>query len=242
MGVNKGDHMPRTAKPKAGNPTLAIGYVRVSTEDQHLGPEAQRAAMARWCAANGIKLAIGYEDLGVSGGAQLEKRPGLLAALDALAEHGAGVLLVAKRDRLARDVVLAAMVERLAERNGAHVMSADGISSDATPEGQLQRVLMDAFAQYERAVIRARTTAALAVKKSRAERVGGIPYGFKLADDGVALVPDADEQARMATVLELRAAGLSFKAVAERLNADGVPARGTRWHPTTIDRLLRRAA
>src|SRR5260370_31933372 len=83
----------------------AIGYIRVSTDEQALGPQAQREALRRWCATNGAELIATFEDLGVSGGLELDKRPGLLGALDALKAHNANVLLVAKRDRLHRGVL-----------------------------------------------------------------------------------------------------------------------------------------
>jgi DNA invertase Pin-like site-specific DNA recombinase len=92
--------MARRRKRDA-DPSLAVGYVRVSTDEQALGPEAQREALEGWCERHGARLCATFEDIGVSGGTPLEKRTGLNVALDALAEHGAGVFLVAKRDRLA---------------------------------------------------------------------------------------------------------------------------------------------
>src|SRR6476469_878208 len=103
-------------KQRNSSVVRVVGYIRVSTEDQSLGPEAQRVALERWCAAQGAELAVCHEDVGISGGVDLDKRPGLLAALDSLRTLRADVLLVAKRDRLARDVLVSAMVERLAER------------------------------------------------------------------------------------------------------------------------------
>ena len=225
----------------AASPRRAVGYVRVSTDEQHLGPDAQRRALATWCSTHGVELVAVFEDLGVSGGAELEKRPGLMAAIDGLAVHTAGVLLVGKRDRLARDVVLAAMIERLAVRAGARVLAADGNGNGDGPEGELMRGIVDVFSQYERALIRSRTKAALAVKQARGERVGEIPYGAKLSADGSRLEPEPSERKAIERVRQLRAAGLTIKAIAEKLNADGQPARGSRWHPTTVARLLRRA-
>jgi DNA invertase Pin-like site-specific DNA recombinase len=208
-----------------------------------LGPEAQRDALERWCAAQGALLIAVHEDRGVSGGAELERRPGLLDALSAVAEHGAGVLLVAKRDRLARDVVVAATIERVARRNGAEVVAADGVGNGDTPADEFMRTVIDGAAQYERALIRARTRAALAVKRSRGEKTGGaVPFGFRLAADGVHLEPDEAEQRVVELVRRLRADGLSLRAVVEQLNARGIPARGARWHKTTVSRLLDRAA
>lgn len=207
---------------------LAIGYVRVSTDEQHLGPEAQRAAMLAWAGAHGAELVAVHEDLGVSGAAPIDARPGLLAALAALREHRATVLLVAKRDRLARDVIAAAMIERLAGKAGARVLSAAGEGTDAAegdPTGLLMRRLIDAFAEYERAVIGARTKAALGVKRARGERVGGVPYGYRLGADGVALVTEPDEQAVIAEARRLRAAGLSLRGVAGELDRRGFRSR-----------------
>jgi len=226
-----------------GNASKAVGYLRVSTDDQHLGPEAQRAALERWCEANGAELVSVHVDRGVSGGAPLDKRPALLEALDTVAESGAGYLVVAKRDRLARDVMVAAMVERMAERSGAVIVAADGAGNGDSPEALLMRRMVDAFAEYERAIIRARTRAALAVKRSKGEKTGGrCPFGYRLAADGVHLEPEPREQRVVSLLKALRAEGLSLRAIAERLNADGVQARGRKWYPMTISRVLEREA
>jgi DNA invertase Pin-like site-specific DNA recombinase len=223
-----------------------IGYVRVSTDDQALGPVAQRDALARWCKANGAELVAVFEDIGVSGGAALDKRPGLLAAVDALEEHGAGVLLTAKRDRLARDVMNAGMIERLAERVGARTRSAAGEGTEgdaADPAAMMLRGIVDVFAQYERAVIRARTRAALAVKKGRGERVGSIPYGSQLAADGRTLEANAAELRAVDLVRQLRAEGLTLRAIGERLTVAGyAPRGGAKWHPDTVARIAAVAA
>jgi len=235
----------RPARIPAADPRKVVGYVRVSTEEQALGPVAQREALARWCAANGAELVAVFEDTG-SGALSLDKRPGLLAAIDALEEHGAGVLLTAKRDRLARDVMNAGMIERLAERVGARTRSAAGEGTDgdaADPAAMMLRGIMDVFAQYERAVIRARTKAALAVKKSRGERVGSVPYGYQLAADGVHLEANPAEVRALELARELRGEGLALRAIAARLEAAGcIPRGGAKWDPNTVARIVAVAA
>lgn len=223
-----------------GDPALAVAYVRVSTDDQALGPEAQRAAIERWASQHGVVVCEVCEDIGVSGGAALDKRPGLMSAMTAVEARGAGVLVVAKRDRLARDVVIAAAVESWARGKGARVLSADGTSASDGPEGMLMRGIVDLFAQYERAVIRSRTTSALAVKKNRGERVGTLPMGYGVGEDAKRLVEDENEQRALARINELRDAGVSIREIAADLTANGPPPRGKRWHPTTIARLLAR--
>jgi DNA invertase Pin-like site-specific DNA recombinase len=225
----------------AGLQTVAVGYLRVSTDEQHLGPEAQRAALEAWAKAHGVRLVTVHEDLGVSGGAALDKRPGLMAALDALAEHGAGLLLVAKRDRLARDVVLAAMVGRLVERAGGRIVAADGAGNDEGPAGELMRTMLDAFAQYERALIRARTRSALQVKRNRLEYTGGAaPYGWRLGPDGTHLEALEAEQAIIQAARALQASGLSLRRIGAELERQGMLGRaGGQWNPASVRSLLR---
>jgi DNA invertase Pin-like site-specific DNA recombinase len=226
---------------KRRDPKRAVGYLRVSTDEQALGPKAQRAALIRYCEQRGIELVDVFEDIGISGAAELDRRPGLLAALGALAEAGAGVFLVHKRDRLARDPVVAGMVTRLVERGGSKVHAAEGVSNGDAPEDVLLRGIIDVFAAYERLVIKARTKAALGVKKARGERVGEIPFGYQLGNAGM-LVARQDEQAVITRMRELREQRLSIRAIASRLNEENHPARGRCWHPTSVHNILRRAA
>jgi site-specific DNA recombinase len=222
--------------------STAVAYIRVSTNEQHHGPEAQREDIRRWAAREGVDVVAWHEDLGVSGGAMLDKRPGLLAAFDSIRETGAAQLVVAKRDRLARDVPVLVMVERVVEKSGAVIVSAAGEGTGDSPADLLMRRMVDAFAEYERQLIKARTRAALAVKKRKGERVGQVPFGYRLGADGVHLEEHPAEQRVVAIVEALRADGMSIRAIAAHLNADDVPARGKRWHPTTVARLLKQAA
>jgi len=222
-----------------GDPTRAVAYLRVSTEEQHTGPEAQRAAIESWAARAGVKVEAWFEDR-ISGVKQPADRPGLLDALGTLQASGCGILIAAKRDRLARDVVVAATIDRLVQAAGARVVTADGVSAEDTPEGALMRTLLDAFAAYERAMIRARTRAALAVKRARGLRVSGrAPYGYQIAANGH-LQPEAREAEMVREASRLRAQGLSLRDVSRALWRAG---RGTRGGEplaaTQVARLLR---
>ena len=225
---------------KQGDKCKAIGYVRASKGSQEVTPAAQRDALEAWAKEEGIELVAVHEDT-VSGAAPLDKRPGMLAALAALAEHGAGWLAVAKRDRLTRDVIAGAMIERMAERNGAEVVAANGAGNGDGPEAQLMRRMIDAFAEYERAMIRARTCVALAAKKARGERTGEIPYGYSLSEDGVHLEACEDELDAILLVWELRAGGLTLKAIGEELKARGICNRAghMNWNPKSVRALVK---
>lgn len=220
--------------------TSAVGYIRVSTEEQTLGPEAQRVALVRWAEVRGLQLVAVHEDRGVSGAAPLDRQPGLLAALTSLETHAASYLVAAKRDRLARDVMIAVQLERLVERQGAQLVSADGAGEGDSPEAALMRRLVDAMSCYERDLIRGRTRAALAIKRARGLKVGSTaPYGCRFDGDRVEV--DPDEQRAIARMRELSAAGRSLRQVAAVLTAEGFRPRGLRWHPNSILRILRRA-
>ena len=100
--------------------------------------------------------------------------------------------------------------------------------------------VLASVSQWEREAISERTRTALQHKRARGERVGQLPYGSALADDGVLLVDDPAEQAVLARIVATRATGASIRAITQALNDDAVPARGKSWHPTTVARLLRR--
>lgn len=199
----------------------AVAYLRVSTDDQRNGIEAQRAALESWAHSQGVTITSWHTDEDVSGATEQGDRVGLTAALSDMRTSGVRVLLIAKRDRLARDTYVAAAIERTLASMGARVLCADGTGNSVGPEGMLLRGIMDVFAAYERDLIKSRTKAALAAKAARGERVGGIPYGYTLASDGVHLEPVQAEQSVIAEARLLRAQGLSLRKVSSALAARG---------------------
>jgi len=222
-----------------GQPRIAVAYLRASTDEQRLSAPAQHACIRAWAARERISVAGWYLDRNVCSVTPIEGRPALRAALAAVSVRDAGVLVVARRDRIARDVVLAAEIERAAARAGARLISATGEGNGDSPADAFLRTVIDGAAQYERGMIRARTRAALAAKRTRRERVGAVPYGFALQGDGVHLVTDRQEQATIARARELRAAGLSLRAVAAKLDSEGrVSRRGRTFLPAQVARML----
>jgi len=220
----------------------AVIYLRVSTTDQAdsgLGLEAQREMCEEWADDHDINEVQLYADEGVSGGKAPNKRDGLLAAINALDERD--VLLAAKRDRFARETYYMGMIERLADKAGADLVSASGEGTQTDDEiaGFFQRHMTDMFAEYERLMASVRTKAALEAKKQRGERAGQVPFGKQLADDGETLLDDPDEQKVMMIIGELRARGESYRAIADHLN-DETPytnKRGSSFGPKTVSRI-----
>jgi DNA invertase Pin-like site-specific DNA recombinase len=105
--------------------------------------------------------------------------------------------------------------------------------------GRFFFLMLAGVAETERNLIRERTKAALAHEAARGRRVGTVPLGFKVGPDGL-LVVDEDERLAVEGMLALRASGLSIRQVGAALNRAGVPARGARWHPTTVARIVGR--
>jgi site-specific DNA recombinase len=111
------------------------------------------------------------------------------------------------------------------------------------PEAAWSREALGLARAYERAVIRSRTRAALGAKRSRGERIGTVPFGYRVAADGVHLEPDAVEQDIMESVRELARQGLSQRTIVAHLGGRGVVGRkGTPLGQTQIARLLARKA
>jgi len=111
-----------------------------------------------------------------------------------------------------------------------------------TPHGKAMAQMTAVFAELERAMIRERTKAALAVKRRRGERISRhAPFGWAFADGKLVVVEG--EQRRLADMREMRAAGLSYRKIAARLDADGVaPTRGAKWVHTSVKGILERKA
>ena len=230
----------------------AIGYIRVSTDEQSesgLGLETQREAIAK-CAAR-LSLPLADDDIladeGVSGAKHQDKREGLTEALARL-ERG-DVLIVAKRDRLARDVIVAGLLERFVTKKKARIVSAAGEGTDDdTPTGILMRRIIDAFAEYERLVIGLRTGLALRAKRRRGDLAGNVPFGYRAIPTGDGrttkrgkparrLEPDPREQLALAFMRARRAAGDSLRTIGRLMDAIH-PARRGRWNPDSIRKIL----
>ena len=221
-----------TYQKSATRTPRAVGYLRVSTEAQAesgLGLEAQQGAIAAAAARLGLRLAETFTDAGLSGSLDLENRPNLFAAVAAL--RRGDVLIVAKRDRIGRDVVGVATIERAIARKGGRILSAAGEGTEGTDaSSMLHRQILDVFGEYERRLIGQRTKAALKAKRDRGECAGNVPFGYQLGPDGRTLADNPAEREVLTILGELRAAGYSLRQIADELNRQGFTTRrGTPW-------------
>jgi DNA invertase Pin-like site-specific DNA recombinase len=214
----------------------AVAYYRVSTAKQGqsgLGLEAQQASVLAFAGAHGLNITAEVTE--IETGTRKRRRPQLEAALEQTRRLG-GVLLIAKLDRLARNV---AFVSALME-SGVRFVAVDMPEADS-----LTLHVMAAVAEREAALISARTTAALAIRKSR-----GLPLGnpSNLTDASRLRAQESNRSAAVSANKQaagyastLRAQGLSLADVAARLNGDGFRTRtGSLWQPMQVKRMLDR--
>ena len=208
--------------------TRAIAYIRVSTDkqaDHGVSLEAQEAKVKAYASLYDLDLVETIIDAGVS--ASTLEREGLQRALGMLKRGEAEALVVVKLDRLTRSVAdLGRLIEKHFQKAG--LLSVSEKFDTRTASGRLVLNVLASFSQFEREIIGERTSTAMQHKASKGERVGAIPYGYALADDGIALVEIEAEQKVLTEARALRDAGLSLRAVASRLAELGFVARNGR--------------
>ena len=221
-----------------------VGYQRVSTKGQGesgLGLEGQETAIKAYAQQTGAKVVAMYTE--VESG-KLADRPELLKAL-AHARRSKATLVVAKLDRLARNV---AFLSALMDSNVPFV------AGDNPHANRLTLHILAAVAEAEAKAISDRTKAALAAYKVRGGKLGAeLPQCRNLTAEarakGIRMAGDANRQAAdeaysdlIPTVQAMKAEGLSLRAIAERLNAEGhTTRRGKPWNQVQVARVLERA-
>jgi DNA invertase Pin-like site-specific DNA recombinase len=206
----------------------AVGYIRVSTAKQGrsgLGLEAQEAALARFAEAEGYRLAATFTEV-ESGKHGEDHRPALAAALEkARKEHSP--IIVAKLDRLSRDVHY---ISGLMKHRVPFIVTELGADTDP-----FLLHLYAALAEKERKLISERTKAAMKQAKARGVRIGG------LRSKGVELQQQAQERADALRPIFTELAGKSARAIAAELNERQVPTpSGGLWYAATVIRVQRR--
>jgi DNA invertase Pin-like site-specific DNA recombinase len=218
----------------------AVAYYRVSTARQGrsgLGIEAQREAVTRFAAAEAFDLTAEFVEVETGKGSDaLDRRPQLAVALAAGRQKKCPVI-VAKLDRLSRDV---AFISGLMAQRVPFIVAELG--RDADP---FMLHLYAALAEKERRLISERTRAALAARKVQGAKLGNRRNAPEAAAAGHR-AQSAEADAFAANVLPLiealRASGIcDLRGLAAALNNRGVrTARGGRWHVSNVKNLVDR--
>jgi DNA invertase Pin-like site-specific DNA recombinase len=211
-----------------------VAYYRVSTTGQGvsgLGLEAQREAVERYLNGGSWSLVEAFTEIETGKGSNaLDRRPQLKAALAYARKHKA-TLVIAKLDRLARNVhFISGLME-----TGVEFVAADRPDAD-----RFTLHLEAALAEREARVISERTKAALAAAKRRGVVLGANGRTLAVRNRAEAVERVAPMAGRLTA---LRGEGLSLRRIASTLNAEGVSppgASGGIWHPATVQRALER--
>lgn len=212
----------------------AFAYLRVSGKGQIDGDgfSRQQAAIKEYAGAHSIRIVKVFRDEGISGTTELENRPALMGLLEALVANGTKLVLIEKLDRLARDLMVQETIIGDLRKRGFELISVtepDLLQHD--PTRVLMRQIFGAIAQYEKAMIVAKLRGARERMKAKEGRCEGRkPYGTFEGE------PEIIER-----MTALRSSGLSYAAIALKLNDDGVkPRAGDTWYDKTVNRILNR--
>lgn len=227
----------------------AVGYVRVSTEQQaqegvSLG--AQKVRIQAHCTALDIKLVEIIADEGAS--AKSLERPGIQRALKMLTQDKADALIVMKLDRLTRSVKdLGHLCESyFGDGKAWSLMSVCDSIDTRSASGKLILNVLTSVAQWEREAIADRVREAMQHMKAQGVYLGAAPYGWRYIDavdehGRRKLVERPEEQAGIKRICELYETDMYVWQICEQLDTEKVPPRGPHWHRATVYRVLRRA-
>ncbi len=223
-------------------PKIAVGYRRVSTQEQAregVSLDAQQARITAYCQAQGLELAGVHSDDGISG-RKASNRPGLDQALRVICS-ARGVLVVYSLSRLARSTKDAILIaERLDNAQAQLVLLSESVDT-RTASGRMFYAVLAALAAFESDLIGERTKLALDHKRRARQRYcANAPYGWTFSSDG-SLRPLAAEQRVVRHMVALRNRGLSLRAIEATLAHDGVKNRnGSSFPNQQIGVILRR--
>lgn len=229
---------------KEGAMKAAVGYIRVSTQEQAQGGvslEMQIAKIRAYCDLNDMALVGIYGDPGISG-KSIKARPGIQAVLHMVKTKRVSAVVVYKLDRIARNTVECLDIAKRMDKGGVALHSITERLDTQSALGRFFFTMTASLAEMERALISERTMAALAQKRTKGEKTGGdVPYGYQVVAGK--LIPNAAEQHMIARIKDLRGSGYSYQRIADALTAEGIFTRkGTKFQATQITRILKRAA
>ncbi len=223
----------------------AIGYVRVSSAGQAengVSLDAQRAKIRAWCDVNDYTLGQVYTDAGMSG-KRADNRVGLQDALQTACKKRGTAIVVYSLSRLARSTRDAINIAERLDKAGADLVSMSEHIDTTTAAGKMVFRMLAVLAEFERDLVSERTRTALAHKKANGERIGTIPFGWRVADDGVRLIEVPDQQRVLRLISRMRSRGRTYKAIGERLTNFNVPTptgKSSRWSTRSVHSIAKR--
>ena len=224
----------------------AIAYIRVSTEEQSLGLDAQRERVESYCHARGYELVAVVEDKGASG--KTLNRSGMDKVRKIMKRKMVDAVVALKLDRLTRRVPDLHTLMKESAETGVAIVSIMETLDTSSAAGRLMVHMLAGMAEWEREVIAERTSAALTLLASRGERVGRHAAIGSANGEGAR----QEEECRTLSVLrEIILSGScldcnkaeSLRCMADMLEAQGCTNRaGKRYGASSIQRMKKSLA
>jgi peptidoglycan hydrolase-like protein with peptidoglycan-binding domain/DNA invertase Pin-like site-specific DNA recombinase len=201
----------------------ALGYVSISDNESFDDPrlKAQMNAIDALCEQRGWRLVELVRDKEVASGKALE-RPGLGYAVERIEAGEASCVIVASLRRLSHSVADIGRILEVIGRNGGRLVALDLGIDTATPEGRKAANVLVSVSGWERQRLAERTRQGLEAARAKGGAVGRPSVH--------------DVPALKQWIVELRESGLTLQAIADRLNAEGVPTLrgGEKWRPSAV--------
>jgi DNA invertase Pin-like site-specific DNA recombinase len=225
---------------------VVVGYMRVSSQGQvedGVSLDAQRAKIEAWAKLHDETDIVIYQDAGISG-ASMDQRPGLQNALRDVCRRK-GVLVIYSLSRLARSTRDTLSISDRLAKSGAELVSLSERIDTTSASGKMVFRMMAVLAEFERDQISERTRAAMAHLRSSRRRFSRFaPYGWDFDRSGELILPNLVEHQVIGRMVEMRAQGLTFQAIAERLTEESVPTKhsGRPWTAKVVWTAVRRAS
>ncbi len=228
----------------ASVPPTALGYARVSTDEQTregVSLQAQVARIRAYAQAKELELVDVLTDEGISG--KTLERPALRELLQRCERGEVGHVVVVKLDRLTRRTRdLLALVDDLFLARHIELHSVSESLDTSTPHGRFVLTLFGGLAQMERELIGERTRTAMADKRENGQPTSHPPLGFRPNGSRKhRMLPVPEELEIVNRILTAWRAGGSYAGIARGLNQEGVASkRGACWHAATVRKIVQR--
>jgi len=218
----------------------AIGYVRVSTEEQArtgISLDMQRAKVQAYADLEDMDLMETIADEGISG-CSIKGRPGIEHILELVRSKEIKAVIIYKLDRLARNTIEALQVAKLMDRIVVALHSTTEKLDTKSAMGRFFFTLMASIAEMERGIISERIQAAMERKREKGEPCNNNPpFGYRIV--GNRLLPDLTERRVINRILELHSEGRTLWAIQEILKQEGmVNRRGRPFGHTRIHTII----
>jgi len=218
----------------------AMGYIRVSTEEQSqqgVSLSNQEQKIRAYCSAKDWEITTVIKDEGCSG--KDLNRPGVQEIIKGCRKRTFDVVVTMKLDRLTRSVKdLGYLVEDVFNKHGIAFSSLQDNFDTSTANGRMVMNILATLAQWERDIISERTRDAMQFMKNSLKLIGAVPFGFNLS--GKELIPNPEEMETVSKLIMMKGQGASYQKIAGQLNADFIPAKnGGKWHPKTVMGVMR---